>query len=145
MPYSAQISQNQDEHNIYVIMKRYMLLCLSYFCEIWALCVSWITYDHLWYTSCLACWALFGSLVPAICNRTSCAQVHELQLPQNHCGDNRGHIIYIHTIKLFPSLINCSISCTIEWFNRIMVKMQIRVRSHEGRNELIPVWDFKAA
>ena len=34
MPYSAQISQNQDEHNIYVIMKTYMLLCLSCFCEI---------------------------------------------------------------------------------------------------------------
>ena len=31
--------------------------------------------------------ALFGSLVPTICNRTSCAQVHEL--PQSHCGDNR--------------------------------------------------------
>ena len=27
------------------------------------------------------------SLVPAMCNRTSCAQVHEL--PQSHCGDNR--------------------------------------------------------
>ena len=32
-------------------------------------------------------WALFGSLVPAMWNRTSCAQVHEL--PQSHCGDNR--------------------------------------------------------
>ena len=28
-----------------------------------------------------------GSLVPAMCNRTSCAQVHEL--PQSDCGDNR--------------------------------------------------------
>ena len=28
-----------------------------------------------------------GSLVPPMCNRTSCAQVHEL--PQSHCGDNR--------------------------------------------------------
>ena len=26
-------------------------------------------------------------LVPAMWNRTSCAQVHEL--PQSHCGDNR--------------------------------------------------------
>ena len=31
--------------------------------------------------------ALFGPLVPAMCNRTSCAQVHKL--PQSHCGDNR--------------------------------------------------------
>ena len=29
--------------------------------------------------------ALFGSLVPAMCNRTSCAKVHEL--PQSHYGD----------------------------------------------------------
>ena len=76
------------EHNIYVIMKTYMLLCSSCFFEIWALCVSWITYDHLYYTPCLACWALLGSLVPAMCNRTSCAQV--LELLQSHCGDNRG-------------------------------------------------------
>ena len=25
-------------------------------------------------------------LIPAMCNRTSCAQMHEL--PQSHCGDN---------------------------------------------------------
>ena len=29
---------------------------------------------------------IFGSLVPAMCNSTSCAQVHEL--PQSYCGDN---------------------------------------------------------
>ena len=29
---------------------------------------------------------LFGSLAPAVCNRTSCAQVDEL--PQSHWGDN---------------------------------------------------------
>ena len=34
-----------------------------------------------------ACWALFGALVQAMCNRTSCAQVHEL--PQSYCGDNQ--------------------------------------------------------
>ena len=33
-----------------------------------------------------ACWALFGSLVLAMYNHISCAQVHEL--PQSHCGDN---------------------------------------------------------
>ena len=56
----------------------------SCFCEINAL--LWITYDHLYYAPCLACWALFGSLVPAMCNRTSCAQVREL--PQSRSGDN---------------------------------------------------------
>ena len=67
----------------------YMLsrLCSSYFCEIWALCVLRITYDHLCYAPFLACWALFGSLVPAMSNRTSCAQVYGL--PQSHCADNQ--------------------------------------------------------
>ena len=32
--------------------------------------------------------------------------------------------MYIYTIKLFPSLIKCSISCTIERFNWIMLKIQ---------------------
>ena len=42
--------------------------------------------DHIYYAFCLAFWELFGSLVPAICNRTSCAQVYGL--PQIRCGDN---------------------------------------------------------
>ena len=32
--------------------------------------------------------------------------------------------MYIYTTKLFSSLIQCSISCTIEQFNWIIVKMQ---------------------
>ena len=62
------------------------ILCPSSFSEIWALCVSWITNDHLHYAPSFACWAIFGSLVPAMCNHTSCGQVHEL--PQSHCSDN---------------------------------------------------------
>ena len=49
--------------------------------------VLWITYDQLHYAPCFVCWALVGLLVRAMCNHTSCAQVHEL--PQSHCGDNR--------------------------------------------------------
>ena len=60
--------------------------CLSCFCEIWALCVSLIPYDHLYYAPCLVCWVLFDSLVLPMCSRTSCASVHEL--PQSHCGDS---------------------------------------------------------
>ena len=41
--------------------------------KIWALCVLRITLDNLYCAPVLACWALFGSLVPAMCNRTSCA------------------------------------------------------------------------
>ena len=36
--------------------------------------------------------ALFGSLVPAMCNCTLCFQVHEL--PQSRCGDNREGILF---------------------------------------------------
>ena len=48
-------------------------LPLPCFCEIWALCALWITYDHLHCTPCLDTWAFFGSLAPEMCNRTSCA------------------------------------------------------------------------
>ena len=41
------------------------------------------------------------------------------------------YLYYIHTIKLFPSLINCSISCTIELFNWIMVKIQLSFKCSE--------------
>ena len=62
---SAQISQKQDERNIYiyVIMK--------------TMCPP--GYHH---NDFVASHAL-GHMM----NRTSCAQVHEL--PQSHCGDNR--------------------------------------------------------
>ena len=59
---------------------------LSYFCEIWVLCVV----DHLWpliLRSLPSLLSTLFSLVPAMCNRTSCAQVHEL--PQTHCGGNQ--------------------------------------------------------
>ena len=39
--------------------------------------------------------------------------------------------IYIYTIKLFPSLIKCSVSCTIERFNWIMVKIQLSFKYSE--------------
>ena len=64
--------------------------------------------SHRWKMSliaCLACWALFVSLVPAMCNRTSSTQVHEL--PESHCGDNREgtlflwlHIYYAHFVSV---------------------------------------------
>ena len=111
----AQILQKQDGRNIYAIMKiayitrGHIVFMIAYilrpscFCEIWGLCVSWITYDHLYYASCLASRALFGSLVPEMCSCTSCAQVPELA--QTYCGDNRESTLlsWLHnkgTIKL---------------------------------------------
>ena len=41
----------------------------------------------LWVISnapCLTCWKLFGSLVPAIYNRTPCARVHDLSCSHYH-------------------------------------------------------------
>ena len=124
MPYSAKISQEQDEHNVYVIMKTYMLLLSFCFCEIWALCVSWIICDRLYYTPSLACWTLFGSLVPAMCNRTSCAQVRELL--QSHCGDNRGghcfHFIsfHFHCIYIYHKTISFTNKVLSIMYNRVI-------------------------
>ena len=70
----------------YVYILLVPILHSSCFCDSWAHCVSWITYNHLYYAPSLACWALFGSLVPAICNSRSCTEVHGL--PQHHFGNN---------------------------------------------------------
>ena len=64
---SAQISQKQDERNIYAIMK--------------TMCPP--GYHH---NGFVATYALVHMMY-GLMNRTSCAQVHEL--PQIHCGDNR--------------------------------------------------------
>ena len=54
------------------------------------------------------------SLVPAMCNRTSCAQVHEL--PQSHCGDNREVTLltYICIVFMITYRYNCKVTCTEE-------------------------------
>ena len=94
---SAQISQKQDERKIYAIMKT---MCPpSYHHNDSVATQRQLTMDLC--IPCLAFWALFGSLVPAMCNRPSCAQVHELT--QSHCGDNWEatlfswlHVYYAH-------------------------------------------------
>ena len=57
------------------------------------------------YAPCLACWALFGSLVPAMCNRQSCAQVHKF--PQSHCGDNRESTLFSYGIQHWKTEPSC--------------------------------------
>ena len=57
------------------------------------------------YAPCLACWAFFGSLIPAMCNRISCAQVHEL--PQSYCGDNQEGTLFSWLLyMIYTYLIN---------------------------------------
>ena len=68
MTQSAQISQKQDERNIYEIMK--------------TMCPP--GYHH---NGFVATHALGHMMYGFVQNCTSCAQVHEL--PQSHCGDNR--------------------------------------------------------
>ena len=53
----------------------------------------------------------------------SCRKAIVVMTGRAHCFHDYIYT-YIYTIKLFPSLIKCSISCTIERFNWIMVKIQ---------------------
>ena len=81
-------------------------------------------HSGLYYAPCCGCWTLIGSLVSAMCNRTSCAKVHEL--PQSHYGDNRNGILfswfhiytlilsrhgpYLHKVRHFQSQLLLSMS-----------------------------------
>ena len=78
-PRHTECSQKQDDHNIYVIMQTScwyhwtkecsLTLWHLYYIYIMPL-ISLILYSlicHLYYAPCLACWALFSSLVPAMC------------------------------------------------------------------------------
>ena len=51
------------------------------------------------------------------------------------------YILYI-TIKLFPSLIKCSMSCEIEWFNWIMVKIQLSFKYSEFHVNYFTIFSF---
>ena len=53
------------------------ILRSSNFCRIWVLNVACVNFNHFYYGPCLNCWVLFHSLVPAICNRASYAQIHK--------------------------------------------------------------------
>ena len=116
-----------------------MIACISYpscLNEIWALYVSWITYDYLYHAPCLACWALFGSLVPAMCNRKSCTQVHEL--PQIHFGENwEGtlfswlHLYYSHLASVRFEHSVCRESLMITYIHiHIYIYIYIYIHTH---------------
>ena len=73
---------------IYIYVYIYILRS-SYFCANWLFCVSWVTSKQFYYAPCFTCWVLFGLLVPLVCNRTSCAQLHELPWSHWRIGNNR--------------------------------------------------------
>ena len=99
-----QISQKQNEHNMSVIMKTMcppgyhhngfvathalgnIMYGYSLLVPMNQRVLNELSKEH-WYQQCLQFNQLFGSLEPAMCNRTLRVQVHEL--PQSHCGDNR--------------------------------------------------------
>ena len=82
---SAQISQKQDERNIYVIMKT---MCPPGYHRNDFLATHAL--GHMMYGTIVCPSALL--LTVCIINRRSCAQVHEL--PQSHCGDNREDTLF---------------------------------------------------
>ena len=63
-----------------------------------------------WYLPCFACWALFGSLVPGMCNCKSYTLVHEL--PQSHC-------VYNWLLSINQSLYTIAYSLGITNIHRI--------------------------
>ena len=99
----------------------------------WALCVK-ITYFILlaylgghtlvyWYQHCVNIHYVPKCMI--------CYKIIVVITGRSHCFyDCICKYIYIHTytIKLFPSLIKCSISCTIEQFKWIMVKNTTKIQ-----------------
>ena len=80
--HSDQISQKQDERNIYVTMKT---MCSSGYYHNGF--VATHALGHMMYGSTLLVPMNQRVLNKQSKERTSCAQVHGL--PQSHCGDNR--------------------------------------------------------
>ena len=99
---------------------------------------TWCVTDHLWpfihsyllpASELLSFWACFGLLVPAMCNHTSCAQVHVL--PKSHCGDNwdgKQIVIYIYIhIDIWISY-HCLLS--VYYFPEIFQTTKLKSHSH---------------
>ena len=98
-----------------------------HFCGIWALCV--ITYYHLHYAPCLACCAFFGSLVPAMCNRTWSAQVHEIS--ESQCDDSQEFTLLFQLLVYYVHLISVIQLSVILYKDFVMILV---IFSREGKN-----------
>ena len=101
------MSQKQDERNIYAIMKAmcppsyhhnsfvvthalgHMMYCYTLLVPMNQIVLNQLSKEQ----------KAIGSLVPAVCNRTSCAQVYEF--PQRYCGDNREDILFSGHICIY--------------------------------------------
>ena len=93
------------------VLGQHIVLMIAYilrstcFCEIWALWVSWITYDQLYYALCLVCWELSSSLVPAtVYHVPKCMSSHKtivVKTGRAHCFYD---CIYITLILLLWDL-----------------------------------------
>ena len=80
------------------------ILCSSCFCEIWALCVSWITYDHLYYAPCLASLVHWYQQCVTVHHAPKCMSCHKAVaeiIGRAHCFHNN---IYIMLILLLRDL-----------------------------------------
>ena len=101
--YTLLVPMNQRVHNKLskednIRVHRLLLQDLS------TLCFADLLFEDLYYSLYLVCCALFVSLLPAMCNRISCAQGHEL--PQSHCDDNKEGALFpwLH-IYIIPILL----------------------------------------
>ena len=70
------------------------ILHSSCFCEIWGLYKLWIFYDQLYHAPCLACLALFGSMIPAMCNCKSMQQLLLSIVFSDNCCCFFVHIVF---------------------------------------------------
>ena len=83
---------NNREGTLSVFLTTY-ILHITLILLLWD--VSTGTSNQIFYAPCLTCWALFGSLVPAMCNRASCAQVHDLPWGHWQIGKNREGTLFV--------------------------------------------------
>ena len=70
------------------------ILHSSCFWEIWGLYKLWIFYDQLYHAPCLACLALFGSMIPAMCNCKSMQQLLLSIVFSDNCCCFFVHIVF---------------------------------------------------
>ena len=107
-------------YDIYIYIYIYIS---SYFCGVWAFCVSWVTSDQFYYALCLTCWARFGSLVPVICNHTSSAL--RCELPWGHWRLAIVFLLWLCIyIRRFRAIIK---SCKHKWSTMIKLITKIMV------------------
>ena len=114
----------------------YMVTPILALWDLSTLYIARITYDHPYYDPWWAFWALFGSIIPIMCNRTSSAQVRELEL-LNSTYNLNPKIKNLSNGKLLHLLLNGSKLYSLE-INREVTKLTIKFLKSSKRFERPP-------